>query len=161
MWPFQPFNFNLADCILLKKSGDGAVQLPRRPLQDVGHLGDHLAVRGDDVVEVALYQHPPRLAALDGTHLLGNLEKPALEQLVGGEFHAPVSTDASADTLRKALVSRAGKRVDTPLFAVMHYEMCRLMVQPLTLFTSRGPESLMLSKESFDAKALIGTLKFT
>ena len=78
-----------------------------------------------------------------------------------GEFHAPVSTDASADTLRKALVSRAGKRVDTPLFAVMHYEMCRLIVQPLTLFTSRGPEPLMLSKESFDAKALIGTLKFT
>jgi hypothetical protein len=39
-------------------------------VKDVEHLGDHLVVRGDDVVEVALHQHPPCLAALDPTRLL-------------------------------------------------------------------------------------------
>jgi hypothetical protein len=61
-------------------------------------VGDPVAVRGDDVVDVALHQHPPRLAVLDPTRLLGNLGEPTLEQLVG-EFYAPVLATPMGSTL--------------------------------------------------------------
>jgi hypothetical protein len=48
-----------------------------------------------------------------------------------------------------------------PLFGVMHYEMCRFMLQPLTLFGEGEPEPMQLQKATFDASALVRALKFT
>jgi hypothetical protein len=48
-----------------------------------------------------------------------------------------------------------------PLFGVMHYEMCRFLLQPMTLLGGEAPESLQLSDGSFDAASLVKALKFT
>jgi hypothetical protein len=43
----------------------------------------------------------------------------------------------------------------------MHYEMGRLMFQPLTAFTDDGPTHLMISTEKIDLASLMKTLDFT
>jgi hypothetical protein len=42
----------------------------------------------------------------------------------------------------------------------MHYEACRLILQPLATFGESGPEQLMLSNEKVDRAALLKALKF-
>jgi hypothetical protein len=43
----------------------------------------------------------------------------------------------------------------------MHYERCRLMFQPLSVFGEQGPEHLMVSAKNVDRKALLAALKLT
>ena len=76
----HPGEFHLPNRAIFEKRGDCAVQFPWRPPQNVEHLGDHLAARGDDVAEIARHQHPPGLAPLDGLRLLRQIGKvPLLE----------------------------------------------------------------------------------
>ncbi len=65
------------------------------------------------------------------------------------------------DALLRGALDSWKQPQDARLFGIVHYEMCRFMLQPLTLFTARGPEALLLSKETFDAAALVKALKFT
>lgn len=46
------------------------------------------------------------------------------------------------------------------IFGLMHYERCKLVFQPLTVFEKKGPKHLMISPEKVDPKALLSTLKF-
>jgi hypothetical protein len=52
------------------------------------------------------------------------------------------------------------KKKPAPLFGLLHYEKCRLMLQPLTLFGPKGLVHLMLSPEKIDRATLLKALKF-
>lgn len=52
------------------------------------------------------------------------------------------------------------KKKPMPLFGILHYEKCRLMLQPLTLFGRNGLVHLMLSPDKVDRATLLKALKF-
>jgi hypothetical protein len=62
--------------------------------------------------------------------------------------------------LRRALDGLRKKKRRPPLFGLMHYDKCRLVLQPLSLFEEAGPTHLMLSEEKVDRAAILKTLKF-
>jgi hypothetical protein len=80
----------------------------------------------------------------------------------GVEFDARVSHGVEGKATRKRLDGlRKKKSIRPPLFGLLHYETCRLVFQPLTLFPADGPQYITISEESIDRKALLQTLKFT
>jgi hypothetical protein len=76
-------------------------------------------------------------------------------------FDGRVAKGIEGKATRKALKGLTKKKQRPPLFGVMHYEACRLLVQPLTVFTEEGPEYMTISNEAIDRKALLQTLSFT
>lgn len=60
-----------------------------------------------------------------------------------------------------ALVNKKGKGT---LYGLLHYERCKMVLQPLTIFKSDGKnvvvKHLMISDKKIDPKALLATLKF-
>jgi hypothetical protein len=76
------------------------------------------------------------------------------------ELDALVSTGDEAKPLRKYLDSAAKAKTRPPLFGLLHYEMCRLVVEPLSVFGEQGPKHLTISDEKVDRKALLQALKF-
>jgi hypothetical protein len=76
-------------------------------------------------------------------------------------FHAVVSPGLEGKPLGKVLEEWQQKKKNLPpLFALMHYERCRLVLQPLAVFGPGGMEHLTLSKEKVHMKALLQTIKF-
>ncbi len=75
--------------------------------------------------------------------------------------YCPVDSGDDHQRLRRMLNRLKGRKNKPPLYGVMHYEMCRFMFQPLTLYTPDGPEPVMLNKEKFSRAALVKTLNFT
>lgn len=75
-------------------------------------------------------------------------------------FDAPVAQGAEGKALHTALQALRKKKTRPPLFGLLHYEMCRLVLQPLATLTKDGPEQLMLSQEKIDRKELLKALKF-
>lgn len=74
-------------------------------------------------------------------------------------FHAPVPV--SSDTvLRQAMDNLRQQESRSPLFALMHYEMCRLVLQPLAVIGEKGPTQLALSKTTTGAADLVRSMKF-
>lgn len=78
----------------------------------------------------------------------------------GREFRAVVGAGiegkalrANLDELRKAGAARP------PLFGLMHYERCRLVLQPLSTLPATGPEYLTISKDRIDARELTAALR--
>jgi len=78
----------------------------------------------------------------------------------GLTFDAVVSQGAEGAALRAALTKLRKRKQPPPLFGLLHYEMCRFVLQPLAVFGKDGPEQLMLSDESIDRAALLRALKF-
>lgn len=76
-------------------------------------------------------------------------------------FNAIVSNGNDGMQVRNAMNTLQLAASRPPLFGLMHYERCKMILQPLTIFTDRGPEYLMLSPEKFDKKALVKALSFT
>jgi hypothetical protein len=76
-------------------------------------------------------------------------------------FEAIVSQGIEGKALRTKLEEQRKKKRRPPLFALMHYEKCRLVLQPLTLFGKNGPEYLTISDEKLERAALLKALKFT
>jgi hypothetical protein len=70
-----------------------------------------------------------------------------------------VSAQEDAKSQHKYL-DEIRKKKPAPLFGLLHYEKCRLMFQPLTLFGSKGLVHLMLSPEKIDRATLLKALKF-
>lgn len=52
------------------------------------------------------------------------------------------------------------KRQPGTSYGLLHYEKCKLVFQPLTVFEKNGPKHLMISPEKIDPKALLSALKF-
>jgi hypothetical protein len=75
-------------------------------------------------------------------------------------FHAAVSPGVEGKPLRQALDARRGKGGQPPLFGLLHYERCRLALQPLSVFGPEGPEHLTLSAEKVSMAGLLKMIKF-
>ncbi len=75
------------------------------------------------------------------------------------DFEAVVSPGVEGAALGKALEGLRKKKQRPPLFALMHYERCRLVLQPLSVFGDNGPEFLTISDEKLDRAALLKALK--
>ncbi|HYT92351.1 MAG TPA: hypothetical protein VEL76_26795 [Gemmataceae bacterium] len=77
----------------------------------------------------------------------------------GTVFDGVVSAGAEGKALGKAL-GALRKTQAPPLFGLLHYARCRLVLQPLAVFGKDGAVQLMLSDEKIDRAALLKTLKF-
>lgn len=77
----------------------------------------------------------------------------------GLQFSAqvPLSTDT---VLQKSMDKLRKNKNNPPLFGLMHYEMCRLVLQPLAVLDDNGPKQLGLSEDKIDAATLVKSLKF-
>jgi hypothetical protein len=74
-------------------------------------------------------------------------------------LHAIVGPGVEGIALKKGLDElREVKENRPPLYGLMHYERCRLVLQALTRFGSAGPEYLTISTEKMDKKALLREL---
>lgn len=51
-------------------------------------------------------------------------------------------------------------KVPPPMFGLLHYERCRLTLQPLSIFGGNGPEYMNISTKNVDPAALLKVLKF-
>jgi hypothetical protein len=77
-------------------------------------------------------------------------------------LHAVVGPPAEGKALAKGLEDLRKKKKDRPpLFGLMHYERCRLVLQPLTAFHDAGPDYITISKEIVNKAALLKALSFT
>jgi hypothetical protein len=76
-------------------------------------------------------------------------------------LHAVVGPDPEGKALRKGLDDLRKKKKDRPpLFGLLHYERCRLVLQPLTAFND-GPDYLTISNEVVNKAALLKAMSFT
>ena len=75
--------------------------------------------------------------------------------------YCPAGTSDEFSGLRDTLHTLRKKKKKPPLYGVLHYEMCRFMFQPLTLYGAAGPQPLMLAREKFSQAALVKALNFT
>jgi hypothetical protein len=72
---------------------------------------------------------------------------------------------AALDAYRKQSKAKAGKSKKPPpgrgpLFGLMHYERCQLVLQPLAIFGDDGPEYLTISQDKISVSSLISSLDF-
>jgi hypothetical protein len=74
--------------------------------------------------------------------------------------HAVVNPGEEGKPLRQALEAMQQKGDLPPLFGLIHYERCRLVLQPLAVLGPAGPESMTLSKEKVHLKALLQSIKW-
>lgn len=79
------------------------------------------------------------------------------------ELDATASTGPDGEELTKALKGFLKKGAKRPkLYGVLHYELCRLVFQPLSAFDGDGPpKHLMISSEKIDLASLMKTLDFS
>lgn len=75
-------------------------------------------------------------------------------------FRGVVPRGIDGDDLDESMQRLLTAKVPPPLFGLLHYERCRLTLQPLTIFGSAGPEFLNISKKNVDPAALLKILKF-
>lgn len=75
-------------------------------------------------------------------------------------FDAVVSSGPDGDALNKRLTDLINEKQPDPLFGLLHFDRCRLVLQPLSLLTDKGPELITISSEKVDKAALLKTLKF-
>jgi len=78
----------------------------------------------------------------------------------GLELDAVISTGPDGAELRDQLADLRKAKTKPPLYGLVHYEMARLVFQPLTAFAAKGPQHLMISSEKIDLAALMKTLDF-
>jgi len=76
-------------------------------------------------------------------------------------FEAPVTVGVEGKALQARLQELRKKKRRPLLYGLMHYERCRLVLQPLAIFGDEGPEYLTISDEAIDQKSLLKALKFT
>lgn len=78
------------------------------------------------------------------------------------ELDAVISRGPDGSELAAALDQLRAPTADRPpLYGVVHYEMARLVFQPLTAFGADGPRHLMISSAHIDLASLMKTLDFT
>jgi hypothetical protein len=77
----------------------------------------------------------------------------------GVEYTAVVSDGAEGEALGKALERLRHESAPPPLFALLHCELGRLIVRPLSLLDGGWPTHLMLGKSRSGARALYSALK--
>jgi len=74
---------------------------------------------------------------------------------------AIVGADVEGKALKKNLAELSKQKKDLPpLYGLMHYERCKMMFQPLTVFRP-APDYITISNESINKAALLKALKLT
>lgn len=83
--------------------------------------------------------------------------------LRAGELHydAIVSAGAEGVELTAALDEIRAAKKPPPLYGLVHYEMARLVFQPLASFPNAAPRYLMIANEKIGLAALMKTMDFT
>jgi hypothetical protein len=77
-------------------------------------------------------------------------------------LHAVVSPGVEGKALKKGMDDlKKPKKHRPPLFALLHYERCRLVLQPLSIFGDDGPDYLTISREHVNKAALLKAMSFT
>lgn len=76
------------------------------------------------------------------------------------EFQLTYSESEEGSAVRSALEKLQKKKQRPPLFGLMHYAACQLVVQPLTVLDDEKPRYLTISEKDVDRKALLAALKF-
>ena len=79
----------------------------------------------------------------------------------GQTWHVVTGTGPEDAALRENLVGWRAAPQKGPLYGLLHYESCRFVLQPLTLFGGEEPIAVQLAEGTFDAAALVKALKFT
>jgi hypothetical protein len=82
-----------------------------------------------------------------------------IETKSGLELHVVAGSGPEEKRLRET-VGKWKRWQKGPLFGVVHYEMCRFVLQPLTLFQEKEPESVHVEAGSYDAAGLVKALNF-
>ena len=72
-----------------------------------------------------------------------------------------VSSQDEAKPVRTYLNRAIKQKSRPPLLGLMHYKMCRLVVEPLSVFEKNGPKHLNISDDKIDRKALLQAIRFT
>ncbi|MBN1911519.1 MAG: hypothetical protein JW818_17385 [Pirellulales bacterium] len=72
-----------------------------------------------------------------------------------------VSARDEAAPARQYLDRAVKQKTRPPLFGLMHFEMCRMLVEPLAVFEASGLKQLHLSDDKVDQKALLQAIRFT
>ncbi|MBF0103374.1 MAG: hypothetical protein HQK77_20935 [Desulfobacterales bacterium] len=83
-----------------------------------------------------------------------------IQDKLGRIYDVPVPQTIEGDQLRKELRALKNQKNMLPLFGVMHYEYCRFVLQPLSLFTPNGMKYMTISEEKIDRAALLKALNF-
>lgn len=80
----------------------------------------------------------------------------------GLSLHAIVGAGTEGETLKQNLEGlRKLKKKRPTLYGLMHYERCRMILQPLTTYGDTGPEYLNISKAIVNKAALLKAMSFT
>jgi len=77
------------------------------------------------------------------------------------EFEARLDRGPSGTPLDAIMTRLAEKKRKPPLYGVVHYESCKLVLQPLTALGKDGPEYLTVSPDKISQAALVKAMKFT
>ncbi len=76
----------------------------------------------------------------------------------GGRIDAIVSRGLDGVPMRAALEKAVSQKKKPVVFGLMHYEKCRLTLQPLSFMGKKGPEYVTLSRDKVDRVALLKAL---
>jgi hypothetical protein len=76
-------------------------------------------------------------------------------------FEMRLDRGPSGVPLRNAMIKIAEKKNRPPLYGVVHYESCRLVLQPLSVLGDKGIEYLTVSRDKINQAELVRAMKFT
>ena len=76
-------------------------------------------------------------------------------------FEARLDRGPSGVPVRERMSEIAAKQNRPPIYGVVHYESCRLVLQPLSALDERGIEYLTVSRDKISQAQLVKAMKFT
>ena len=79
----------------------------------------------------------------------------------GMQLEARLDRGPSGVPLHGVMTRLAEKKHKPPLFGTVHYESCKLILQPLSALGESGPEYLTVSPDKISQAALVKAMKFT
>ena len=76
-------------------------------------------------------------------------------------FEVRLDRGPSGVPLRDVMGKIAAKKNRPPIYGVVHYESCRLVLQPLSALGEKGIEYLTVSPDKINQAELVKAMKFT
>ncbi len=77
------------------------------------------------------------------------------------QFEARLDRGPSGTPLHAVMGKLAAQKKRPPIYGVVHYESCKLLLQPLTALGKDGPEYLTVSADKISQAELVKAMKFT
>jgi hypothetical protein len=76
-------------------------------------------------------------------------------------FEVRLDRGPSGVPLRDVMSKIAAKKNRPPIYGIVHYESCRLILQPLSVLGEKGIEYLTVSRDKINQAELVKAMKFT